>query len=100
MELTQGLHPQDSIELQDVLSYYEAQEVRKRIYDEKIERYAIDVTSFFNTKAHEAVTDMKISFPSFPARSGISQSSKASRIGTASSRLERARIAVEKVVLI
>lgn len=31
VELTQGLLPQDSIELQDVLSYDEAQEVRKRI---------------------------------------------------------------------
>ena len=38
MELTQRLLPQDSIELQDVLSYYEAQKVQKRIYDEKIER--------------------------------------------------------------
>ena len=86
--------------MQDVLSYYEAQEVRKRIYDEKIERYAIDVTSFFNTKAPEEQTDTKISFPPFPARSVISQSSKASRISTASSRLERARIAFEKAVLI
>jgi len=38
VELTQRLLPQDSIELQDVLSYYEAQKVQKRIYDEKIER--------------------------------------------------------------
>ena len=100
VELTQGLLPQDSIELQDVLSYYEAQEVRKRIYDENIDRYAIDVASFFNTKAPEAVTDTKISFPPSPARSVILQSSKASRISTASPRLEPARIAVEKAVLV
>ena len=100
MELTQGLLPEDSIELQDVLSYYVAQEVRKRIYDEKIERYAIDVATFFDTKSPEAVADTKISFPPLPARSAISQSSKASRISTVSSRLEQAKIALEKAVLI
>ena len=47
MERSQGLPRQDSIELQDVLSYYEAQEIRKWIYDENIEKYTIDVASFF-----------------------------------------------------
>ena len=100
VELTQGLLPKDNIELQDVLSYYEAQEVRKRIYDEKIERYAINVATFFDTNSPEAVADTKISFPPLPARSAISQSSKASRISTVSSRLEQAKIALEKAVLI
>ena len=53
---------------------------------------------FFNTKAPEAVAVTKISFPPSPARSAISQNSKASRISMASSRLEQARIAVEKTV--
>ena len=53
---------------------------------------------FFNTKAPEAVAVMKISFPPSPARSVISQSSKASRISMASSRPEQARIAVKKAV--
>lgn len=92
LELTQGLLCQDSIELQDVLICYEAQEVRKRIYDEKIQRYAIYVASFFNTKAPQAMADTKISFPPSPARSMMTQSSKTSRISTAGSRLQRARM--------
>ena len=46
------------------------------------------------------MADTKISFPPLPARSAISQSSKASRISTVSSRLEQAKIALEKAVLI
>ena len=96
MELTQGLLPQDSIELQDVLIIIMRHKKFRNGY--MMKRLKDRPSLFFNTKAPEAVAVTKISFPPSPARSVMSQSSKASRISMASSRLEQARIAVEKAV--
>ena len=45
---TKALLSDSSVELHDIQGVYEAQEVRKRLYDDKIEHFAIEAASYFN----------------------------------------------------
>ena len=51
----------DSVELQEIYGLYEAQEVRKSLYDSKFERYTIDALSHFNKQVSEDLTRDKTS---------------------------------------
>ena len=51
----------DSVELQEMYGLYEAQEVRKSLYDPKIEQYTIDAASHFNKQVSEDLTRDKTS---------------------------------------
>ena len=51
----------DSVELQEIYGRQEAQEVRKRLYDSKIEQYTTDAASHFNKQVSEDLTRDKTS---------------------------------------
>ena len=84
----------DSVELQEIYGLYEAQEVRKSLYDSKIERYTIDAVSHFNKQVSEDLTRDKSSSSRGSVRS---QSSRASRLSAASARLWQAAFIFQSV---
>ena len=43
---TKGLLSDSSVELQEIQGFYEAQEVTKRLSDDKIEQYVMEATSY------------------------------------------------------
>ena len=93
----EGLLAGDSVELQEIYGLFEAQEVRKSLYNSKIEQYTKDAASHFNKQVSEDLTRDKTSSPRGSVRS---QSSRASRLSAASARLYQAKIAVERATLL
>ena len=93
----EGLLAGDSVELQEIYGLYEAQEVRKSLYDSKIDQYTVDAAAHFNKQVSEDLTRDKISSPRGSVRS---QSSRASRLSAASARFYQANIAAERATLL
>ena len=90
----------DSMELQEICGLYEiyglyeAQEVRKILYDSKVEQYTIDAASHFNKQVSEDLTSDKTS----SSRGSIrSQSSRTSRLSAVSARLYQAAFIFQSV---
>ena len=92
-----GLLASDSAELREIHGLYEAQEIRKRVYDSKIEQYTLEAASHFNKQVSDDLTRFTTSSPQGSVKS---QCSRASRLSAASARINQAKIAVEKATLI
>ena len=58
-----GLLSNSSVEVQEIQGLFKAQEVRKRLYDDKIEQYAIKAALYFNKQVSEELTRVKTSSP-------------------------------------
>ena len=56
---TKGLLSDNSVELQKIQGFYEAQEVRKRLSGDKIEQHVIEATSYFNKQVSEELSCVK-----------------------------------------
>ena len=94
---TKDLLNDSSVELHEIQGVYEAQEVRKRLYDERIEHFAIEAASYFDKQVSEELPHVDTSSP----RGSVKlQSSRISKLSAASSRLREAKIAAEKVALV
>lgn len=85
------------MELQEIHGLYEAQEIRKRVSDSKIDQYTLEAALHFNKLVSEDLTRLVTSSPQGSVKS---QCSRASRVRAASARINQAKIAVEKVTLI
>ena len=94
---TKALLSDSSVELHEIQGVYEAQEVRKRLYDERIEHFAIEAASYFNKQVSEELPRVDTSSPRGSVKS---QSSRISKLSAASSRLREAKIAAEKAALV
>ena len=94
---TKALLNDSSVELHEIQGVYEAQEVRKRLYDERIEHFAIEAASYFNKQVSEELPRVDTSSPRGSVKS---QSSRISKLSAASSRLREAKIAAEKAALV
>ena len=94
---TKVLLNDSSVELHEIQGVYEAQEVRKRLYDERIEHFAIEAASYFNKQVSEELPRVDTSSPRGSVKS---QSSRISKLSAASSRLREAKIAAEKAALV
>ena len=81
----------DSVEMYGL---YEAQEVRKSLYDSKVEQYTIDAASHFNKQVSEDLTSDKTSSSRGSVRS---QSSRTSRLSAVSARLCQAAFIFQSV---
>ena len=84
----------DSVELQEIYGLYEAQEVRKSLYDSKVEQYTIDAASHFNKQVSEDLTSDKTSSSRGSVRS---QSNRTSRLSAVSGRLCQAAFIFQTV---
>ena len=76
----------DSAELQEIYGLYEAQEIRERVYDSKIEQYTLEAASHFNKQVSEDLTLLMTSSPQVSVKS---QCSRASRLSAASARKDK-----------
>ena len=94
---TKGLLSDSSVELHEIRGFYEAQEVRERLYDDRIEQFAIEAASYYNKQVSEELPRANTS----SLRGSVkSQSSRTSKLSAASSRLHEANIAAEKAALL
>ena len=94
---TKALLSDSSVELHEIQGFYKAQEVRKCLYDDRIEHFAIEAASYFNKQVSEELPRVNSSSPRGSVKSQRSQNSK---LSAASSRLHKAKIAAEKAALI
>ena len=94
---TKALLNDSSVELHEIQGVYEAQEVRKRLYDDRIEHFAVEAASYFNKQVSEELPRVDTSSPRGSVKS---QSSRISKLSAASSRLREAKIAAEKAALV
>ena len=60
---TKGLLSNGSVELHEIQGFYEAQEVRKCLYDDRIEQFAIEAASYFNKQVSVELSRVKTSSP-------------------------------------
>ena len=79
---TKALLTDNSVELHESQGVYEAQEIRKRLYDDRIEHFAIEAASYFNKQVSEELPRVNTSSPRGSVKS---QSSRISKLSAASS---------------
>ena len=60
---TKALLSEGSVELHEIQGVYEVQEVRKRLYDDRIEHFAIEAASYFNKQVSEELPRLNTSSP-------------------------------------